>query len=627
MISVTALLGALGGPEEVRLGRHRYRVTKTGAVIALWLVALITLVLALVALWSAWAANQSLRNVGFTGMALTLAGVAWCAEATAVMIIALPTKVRSQQQSVANTLRALIARQDDTLTPRVLLQPRRKELGEGVTELRPFQEVPSGRNTIWVVVLVAVFLCAMIVGITPLGTLLTGNANAGISMIQVTGIVGNVVLMAVVGWQAYRARHSARVTIDDQGLCIRWGRRNQLIAWGDIKSVTQIVAAPLLNRFAVSLADVGLESSSTAYFIDDGAHVFAWYVASALNDKEYRAGEALLGHVVARTGLPLRDATGLASDLRALSLPRARALLTERTPTSAADTLLAALRAAVAQLAPARRPSRLKFAALAVLLVALAIPNLALPAAAQRLEQTRNRYDATYYTTVRASRPMYSTSFAYNDGNWPQTQASSGENRSYLVADGAYHVAGTLADGTAIVYYPAYVGDAAVEVTVAQQEQSPPLPRKGADSGAGVLFHSDANFTRFLEFEVDVDGHWALWRHSPVADSSGDHWLELDAGYSATINTGYGARNTIFYVQRGRRITVRVNGQPIMDEDYSASYFPDLPLEGYAGLYSGQSGLDIAFTEFTLYRLPSPTSFWSALGVRWALPGSHSRGG
>ncbi|HEV2238908.1 MAG TPA: hypothetical protein VGR57_19775, partial [Ktedonobacterales bacterium] len=583
---------------------------------------------------TSWATDQSLADYGGSAFAVVAAAIAWGCQVMALIIVALPRQVTTQQQALGDTLRALIARRDEALTPSVVLQPRRMAPIQpgSVTELRPFQELPSRQSAIWAMALLAMFFGTTIIGASAITTI-DHNVASDAVLIQALGIAGSLILGGILLWQTLRSTRGThtRLALDDEGIHFHQRRVSgeRRIAWGEIKTVTQIVSAPLINRFAENALEGRVQPGSTTYYIDDGTRVFAWYVANAANEKEYRASEDLLRYVVARTGLPLRDATGLASDLRALSLPRARALLTERTPTDPANPLLAALRDAVGQLPPARRAAPAKITAVSVLLVALAVPNLALPVAAQRLDQAQSRFDANYYATVRASRPIYATNFAYNDGSWPESMPKVTEDTAYLFAGGAYHLAGTRAGRTAISMYWAKLKDGAVEVTVSQREQSPPLGFTGED-GAGVLFHANGlnvDYTSFLVFLVESDGHWAMWRYSYVSGVSSKSWNELDAGYSAAINKGYGTRNTIFYLQRGRQITVRVNGKQVMDDTFPESEYPSFPIEGYAGLYSNESALDTAFTEFTLYHLPSPPTFWSALGINLALPNSHPHGG
>ncbi|HEV2238516.1 MAG TPA: hypothetical protein VGR57_17795, partial [Ktedonobacterales bacterium] len=76
---------------------------------------------------------------------------------------------------------------------------------------------------------------------------------------------------------------------------------------------------------------------------------------------------------------------------------------------------------------------------------------------------------------------------------------------------------------------------------------------------------------------------------------------------------GLGAENTLLAIQRQRHFTLYVNGAQVLDGDFPSGYEPNLSTMGYAGVYSDQSGIDVAFTHFALYNLPTPPDFWTAL--------------
>jgi hypothetical protein len=139
------------------------------------------------------------------------------------------------------------------------------------------------------------------------------------------------------------------------------------------------------------------------------------------------------------------------------------------------------------------------------------------------------------------------------------------------------------------------------------------VPHGDSTGGAGVMFHTDRQNEHFIEFNIDTDGHWSLAYYKHVDDHASDNWNYLNEGFSSAIRKGLGAQNTILYVQRGRHITVYVNGQQVDSDDFTSTYYGDLPMEGFPGIYSDQAAMDTAFTDFLVYRLPAPPDFWTAL--------------
>lgn len=57
-----------------------------------------------------------------------------------------------------------------------------------------------------------------------------------------------------------------------------------------------------------------------------------------------------------------------------------------------------------------------------------------------------------------------------------------------------------------------------------------------------------------------------------------------------------------------------MNNQQVNDtNEFSSDYYDEVPMYGSAGLYSDQSAMDMAFTHLSLYRLPTPPDFWTAI--------------
>jgi hypothetical protein len=630
MATVAAFIGALDAcRDEMRL-QVLNRIAKLFGFVILASLGLCVTAANSYFLWFAWqsadATASDASNSDLIVISGLLAFMALVAEAGAISILLVRTRPTQRNQDIADALRQLIARNDDTLTPIAKLQPTPLTptgLSVDPITVRPIRRTPSSVATTWTaiivvigMVLIAMFLCGFLPLIFNSGLMPTGFGDTFWFLLLPVGLPVLLLLLRFGIALSRRNSGGSAVILDDQGLHYRRERQDHLIDWSQIRSLAQIIVDPLRNITSTTSSNTAGAIGSMTYLIDSGSDLFVWSVASQARDDAFQAAETLLQHVVTRTGLPLRDATDLANEIAQFGVVNASRILLQRTRIDTRESHALTILDALKPLAPARKPSKLKIALIASAIALLAIANGILPLAGFRLWRAMSEYQANFVSNMRARGQIYAIDFATNDGEWPEARASTDDYRNYVFTGGAYHLSGTKAD-MFIDAWPteSWLADGAVEATVSQLDQSPVVPHADQTGGAGVIFHASSNSDRLIMFVVNTDGHWRLDYYVYVDDHSSDNWHYLDEGYSPAVHKGLGAQNTILYIQHDRHITVYVNGQQVTSDTYSADYYSDLPMDGLAGIYSDQSAMDMAFTHFADYALPPPPDFWANVGL------------
>jgi hypothetical protein len=621
MVSVAALIAAMSGPTNERRQRRTRRIIKGFVFLFFSLAGLGFTALGAYLVWSEWHADQSSLAPLFAD-AMPFALWAWGMESLAVIALAARSRSTEASRPIVAVFRDLLARNDDRVTPLARFQPLR-DASSSATNLpltiRPIRYATEIRYP----AIAGVFAAFVTVGLSASICATTTWPTSAVTRLpqqlyQLPFVL--VALVAVVLTFAYlRARFGTRrrgpkLVLTERGILAGSGRRKHQLAWDQIRSVAQIIVGPPTATVTIPDFAPTLGANLTIYLADDGVAPLQWSLTNTASEAEVKASETLLRQIVTRTGLTLRDGTALATELSQYASPQARVIRDQRTRIGAGAEIAQAIRAVLPPLAaPVPKPSRLKIATITAIVLVLGLANAVFLVGALRLEHIRDRFNASYLATLRSPGPIYATDFSANDGNWPARTASDTDFRTYGFDGGAYHLTGSKSDQFIDALFPLKFGDVAVEVTVAQRAGITPIASLAYPAGAGLVAHASGENATMLAFYIATDGHWTLQRYAHVDEHASDNWHDLDGGSSSAIRNGLGAENTLLLIQRQRHISLYINGTRVVDDDFADAYYGDVPEFGYAGVYSDQSGVDVAFTRFALYRLPEPPDFWTAL--------------
>lgn len=560
MISVAALVSALDGFREEKRLQNANRIGKAVGFILFWVFGLLMTAGNCYFIWAQW--QSAGDSVGGTLMFTALLALgAFFFEAMALIFLLVPSRPPQRNREIATALRRLIARNDDGLTPMANLQPRKAPPNEVTGHAITLQPIRATANTVastWAIILVSLVMLPLLLIciLAPLSSLMFSSGGRTIFSSFITPTLWPLLSFAIFAlviplriWTALNRRRGGvtRVFLDDQGIHYRKRRQDNLIAWSQIRSLAQIVVNPLAGLVATTSAAPPVGTGNTTYLIDSGTDLFVWSIAGNAKDDEFQAAETLLQHIATRTGLPLLDATGLATEIAQYGSSNASRMLMQRTRLDATESHSLVIVDALTPVAPAPKPSTLKLALIASVIAVLAVANGILPLAQFRLDHASSVYQANFISTMHATSRFYTTDLATNDGLWLEARASGKDVRSYFFQGGAYHLSGTQSECFVDSWPANAVGDmtdGAVEVTVSQSEQIPAIPHQDATGGAGVLFHIVSDGNRFIAFIMSTDLHWSLYHYRYVDEHADDNWPYLDGGFSARQSTRAWERRT-----------------------------------------------------------------------------------
>jgi hypothetical protein len=619
MLTVATTLASLTAEQDAARDRALNRRLKAITFAALWALALLATTLNAAFLWTMWTALD--RNITFFSVALVLALVAWAWEVAAIAVLTIRARPKHENARAAQVLRELIARNDDALTPLAALQPRSASPEDMAREpiiVQPLRFTGSLVATVWKSVIVG--LVVLILAGTSVSLYIWSEDGAignqwFLSSSPLIGFVLTMLSLLLNGSRLITSfrRKGTKVVFDHLGITFGRGQNARHIRWPEIRCLFQIDGSSAAS--ASSEGEFAASQSGVTYIVSDGNTLLRWTVATNAKPVETQATELFLRYIAAHTELPLRDATMLAREVASHGTVQAQVMLAHRMNQSNEPSLPATIAVAFNQLVPmpAPRLSRLKMAMIAAIVLLLGMTNAPMPIAGLRLDRANSRYRASALGIMRAQGTLYATDFSYNTGVWEESSSADADPHKHVFADGAYHLRGPIAGQLVNAVYPLRVGNGAVEVTVAQTEQDPALPSKTDTGGAGIMFHALSTTDRFLAFIIETDGHWTLWHYQNTSTHTDESWNMLREGYSPAIITGLGARNTILYLQRAEHITVYINNQQVLDDDFPSKYYGDISTAGVAGIISNESALDTTFTHFALYRLPAPPDFWTVV--------------
>ena len=515
-------------------------------------------------------------------------------------------------------IRDALALNDDRLMPPVPLQPAPlapTDLAAGTVRLGPLRPLIAGKPTATPAAVAAILLpITFFFLFFPLMFTFTfdndfgfpdffGTAFFPFFPLVIVLLFGLPTILVSVVIRLRNRGKGLYATVDALG--IQWQRpappKGEVrIPWDQVRSISRVAYNDSYNgygayNYGASTYPTVSWGITTAYVLEAPDAVLVWTVGSLSTPQEAAASEALLRTVVTRTGKPLREMTGLATEI-AQSGGNVTSILANRLP-GVVPT------AAFAPLMPgqqAKRRPRIWPWLVAVVVVLLFGSLYGGGAWAQSYQPT---YIANLPTQIHAERPLLHDDLANPDGAWITKAPDKEDLGGFAYANGGYQLSGNQPGFTVMATYPyQQFGDAvAYEVTATQSGK---LQKDGGD-GVGIAFNSNIAQDDFMMFTVTTTGDWQIYHYKYVDDRASDNWNYVTGGHSSAIYTGQGQTNRLLLVVRGRYFLVYINDQFV--KSYNTRYDRGLPTSGYAGVYLDDSSLVGTFNDFSVYPVKPAT--------------------
>lgn len=398
-------------------------------------------------------------------------------------------------------------------------------------------------------------------------------------------VFGFVALLAA-HIQQQRQRLPFSVTLQPQGVAWRQGRRRRSEPWSAAQALCVLDMFPMGGAF----------QPQRLYWLQFPQGALAWAstplpvwtreqhksgAASSTDDAAWR----LCAIATQRTGLPLRDMTGIAMRLSAFSprLENARQTLAPETPMYISAPEQARIDV---QRAQRRRQIRLRFGGQVVYVLALA------GLAAGLYFGAPVAYGAELSQAER-SAPIFHASLR-NDSNGWQTRGS--DDLSLWYTGDGMHVT-SCCDEFAIAPRP--VSDGVIEVTLHT------VGDFDLDE-AGLVLRADPQTDQALYFTITSGGGWRLTRGSMKQDSGPSNDLVYEGLFTSVlgIHTGNDVTNRLAVIMRGSDYTFFVNGR------YIGSYHDNQIAGSRVGVYTDGTQDTSAFADFAIYPAPPIALSW-----------------
>jgi hypothetical protein len=402
--------------------------------------------------------------------------------------------------------------------------------------------------------------------------------------VVLSGVTAVLLLLSVVSAFAWY-RWSRPVGVHVDGMGIEWrapGLRRRLnrIAWHEAQSF--IVA----SEFGAATWPISGFSIHQAYALIAPDVTFSWQIKNP-TDAELQTSQALIELIFLQTRLPLRDVTtALDRKLWRPELNRKKAEVPDEGGASLSAYLPFGMR---------HQRARIWLLAVLVslLLVQVFVPFLLWPASSW-LQDRQRQYYSTLSAQVHLHEPLFADDLSTSRNIWPE-ERNNQFGESYFYQDGAYHMTGRDPDRLMYAWATEMMADVAVEVTAAQIGTA-------ENDGVGLLLRRDYSDSNRVVYQVSPSGFWSLWRYYSPDDSSND-WHIMDAGTSAAIHTGSGAKNHPLVIMKGSLYLCYIN-----DQFVASVYDQKASPRGHMGVYMNTSVTEGVFTDFAVY--PAPEIKW-----------------
>ncbi len=428
-------------------------------------------------------------------------------------------------------IRDALALNDDRLTPPVPVQPAPLTPGDldaGAVRIGPLLQIPaSGTATISAVPIGLVGICAPFLFVQLLFALsnlrfldflpiFLNNANIPFfpcfSFVIILLCVLPITLFTLVARRRNRRRgpYGLYVTVDAQG--IQWQRPAPLegevrIPWTEVRSISRIIfngdaSAYGTYGYGASANTVGW-GASTAYLLEVQEAILVWAVNSLSTPEEVAASDALLRTTITHAGKPLREMSGLATEI-AEARGDVGYIVANRLPAGATSTTFTPN----ALERQATRRSRILpwlVAAVTVLLI------VSLYGGAFWVQSYQPTYIANLPTQIHTEKPLFHDDLTNPDGNWLEKASDPNDLASYSYVNGGYQLSGNKPENFVVSIYPfqTFSDTSAYEVTATQSG----TPQKDGGDGVGIIFNSDSSKHEFMLFDVTSTGRWQIYHY------------------------------------------------------------------------------------------------------------------
>ncbi len=386
--------------------------------------------------------------------------------------------------------------------------------------------------------------------------------------------------------QQQRLRRPFSVTIDAQGVIWRKGRKRRAESWSAAQALCTVDMFPMGGAF----------QPQRIYWLQfpDGALAWAskplpvWTRAQSKSNAASSTDDAawrLCSIAAQRTGLPLRDMTGIAMRLTAFSprLDNARQALAPETPMYISEPEQARV---AAQRAQRRRQVVIRFGGQLVYALSLAALAAGLYFGGPVV------YGAELTQAERSAR-IFNDPLLSKPNTW-QTVGSS--DLALLYGDDGMQMTGCCNE-FALANHP--VSDGVIEVTLHTVSDF-----DLAD--AGLVLRANTQTNQALYFSITPGGGWRLTRGNMTSDGTVSNDLVYEGLFTPVlgIHTGSDVTNRLAVIMHGSNYTFFVNGR------YIGSYHDNKIAGNLVGVYSDGTQQTAAFSDFAIYPEPPLAFSW-----------------
>lgn len=504
---------------------------------------------------------------------------------------------RAPQVISGRPLREMIVSGDPRLSPPLPLQPaplpaEALESVQRFTTLRRPRILWEARDNVlpWMVVL-PLFLPVSIQLPRALGL---DRLFSYPSPLEFSPLILGFVLLGVYLFTLSRTFDAAgphlRIVADAAGVSWkthRFPRAERQAPWAAARSFT---IAPYVD---VS----GWGASGLVYTLDTDQGALSWLLVPHAGDVARAEADTLTRLIVARTSLPLRDLGVWMAQIKAAG-GNVNALRDAGMPPDA-----------VANFQRVRRHWQWRywlFVPLALVVISVGLLPLWLPS---RFQDAQRAYLAMVPVRVHAQTPLYRSSLAADDGNWPVSPSDQSDGLARRIfSGGAYQLSGV--KGVPVVAtMPRVYADAAVEVTGLTTSVTD--DSAFVDDNLGLVVRANADLSDMILVTVDqARGEWSM---AHIRTDSQGKVLQSDTlkdrfrSTSSRFGVRIGGPNTLLVLMRGDAFVLYVNGSYVAAITNHIDHTP-LPRAGRVGVYLNDGAAQGVFTSFAVYPVTSPPS-------------------
>ena len=535
------------------------------------------------------------------------------------------TEERTLLLSDLRDIRDALALNDDRLTPPVPVQPAPLtpgDLAAGAVCIGPLRQIPAGGTaTISAAPIGLIGICVPFLFVQllfALGNLrfldflliFLNSANIPFfpcfSFVIILLCVLPITLFTLLARRQKRGKGPYGLYVMVDALGIQWQRPAPLegevrIPWTEVRSISRIIfngdaSAYGTYGYGASANTVGW-GASTAYLLEVREAILVWAVNSLSTPEEVAASDVLLRTTITGTGKPLREMSGLATEI-AQARGDVGYTVANRLPAGATSTTFTPN-------APERqatgRPRIWPWLAAAVIVLLMG----SLYGGASWVQSYQSTYIANLPAQIHSEKPLFHDDLTSSTGAWMEKAPDKNDYyQGFAYVNGGYQLSGNQPGYVVMATYPyQQFGDAvAYEVTATQ---SGPITKDSGD-GVGITFNSNEAHDDFMMFTVATTGDWHIYHYKYVADGSNENWNFITGGRSDAIHKGQGVTNQLLLVVRGHYFFVYINDQ-FVDYYENHPYAESLPTSGYAGVYLDDSLLVGTVKNFSVYPMKPAT--------------------